>query len=83
MLKIIQNHQWDENNEWHENLYFSKKYDDITTLKPDYELAKIFCVDEVFSQITMACHKPWCHTHFEQFSQIYTEVITLKSLQYE
>ena len=83
MLKIIKNHQWDENNEWHEDLYFSKKYDDVITLKPNYELAKIFCVDEVFSPKTMACHKAWCHTHFEHFSQIYPEVLTLKNLQYE
>ena len=83
MLKIIQNHKWDENNEWHEDLFFSKKYDDIVTRKPCYEDAKMFCVDEVFSYKTMACHRVWCHTHFEELSQIYPECLELKYLQYE
>lgn len=83
MLKIIQNHIWDENNEWHEDLYFSKKYDDIITMKPNYDIAKYFCVDEIFSPITMACHRAWCHTHFEELSKLYPDILTLKNLQYE
>ena len=43
----------------------------------------MFCVDEVFSPMTMACHKAWCHTHFEHFSQIYPQAETLKNLQCE
>jgi hypothetical protein len=81
MLKIIENHQWDENNEWHEDLFFTKKYDDIITLKPPYELAKMFCVDEIFSPITMACHNNWWHHHFNNFIELYPEALTLKNLQ--
>jgi hypothetical protein len=83
MLKIIDNHKWDENHEWPEDLYFSKKYNDIQPVKPDYETAKTFCVDEVFSPITMACHKPWNHAHFKQFIQVYPECEILFNLQSE
>jgi len=83
MLKIIEYHKWDENNEWQEDLFFAKKYDNIETIKPSYEIAKQFCVDEVFSQITMACHKPWLNLHFEKFVKIYPECEILKNLQYE
>lgn len=64
MLEIIKNHKWDENYEWHEDLFFTKKYPNIEVIKPDYETAKQFCVDEIYSPITMACHRPWCHSHF-------------------
>jgi hypothetical protein len=83
MLKIIENNKWDENNVWHEDLFFTKKYKDIEVIKPEYELAKKFCVDEVFSSVTMACHKPWCHSHFELFVKEYPECEILKNLQYE
>jgi hypothetical protein len=83
MLEIIEKHKWDENHEWHEDLFFSKKYNDIEIIKPNYELAKQFCVDEVFSLITMACHRPWCHSHFSLLSQEYPECEILKNLQYE
>jgi hypothetical protein len=83
MLKIIENHEWDENNEWHEDLFFTKKYDDVNVIKPPYEIAKIFCVDEVFSDKTMACHKSWCHSHFTYFAELYPECNILKNLQDE
>jgi hypothetical protein len=83
MLKIIEHHKWDENHEWHEDLFFSKKYPNIEVIKPDYETAKQFCVDEIYSPITMACHRPWTHSHFSLLSKEYPECETLKSLQYE
>ena len=83
MLKIIENNKWDENHEWHEDLFFTKKYTDIEVIKPHYELAKQFCVDEVYSPITMACHKPWSHSHFQLLAQEYPECEILKNLQYE
>jgi len=83
MIQIIKNHKWDENNEWHEDLFFSKKYKDIEIKKPEYEIAKLFCVDEVFSPITLACHKPWFHHHYNELIKIYPEIETLKSLQSE
>ena len=81
MLNIIEKHEWDENNEWHEDLFFTKRYDDIYAIKPPYDIAKYFCVDEVFSYETMAIHRSWCHSHFESFSKLYPECIILKNLQ--
>lgn len=83
MLKIIENNNWDENHEWHEDLFFTKKYHDIEVIKPNYETAKQFCVDEIFSPITMACHRPWSHSHFSLLAKHYPECEILKSLQYE
>lgn len=86
MLKIIENYSWNEAStnpiEFNEDLYFSKHYNNIKVLKPPYEIAKQFCVDEVFTFSTMACHKPWCHHHFNQFVAIYPECLILKDLQY-
>lgn len=81
MLKIIEKYEWDENNEWHEDLFFTNKYDDIPILKPPYEYAKIFCVDEVFSPITMACHNFWRHRHFNLLCELYPECKVLYNLQ--
>ena len=81
MLNIIEKHKWDENNEWLEDLFFTKKYDDVCIIKPPYDIAKYFCVDEVFSHETLASHKAWCHSHFESFSKLYPECIILKKLQ--
>jgi hypothetical protein len=81
MLKIIEKHEWDENHEWHEDLFFSKHYRDIDMVKPEYEIAKTFCVDEVFSPITMACHQVWSHAHFDKLAEIYPECKTLRDLQ--
>jgi hypothetical protein len=83
MLEII------EKIDWHqvefpynlEDLYFSTNYDRIAVKKPDYKKALTFCVDEVFSEITFACHRAWCHTHFNLFRQIYPECETLYKLQ--
>jgi hypothetical protein len=83
MLQIIENNTWDENHEWHEDLFFTKKYADIEVIKPDYELAKKFCVDEVYSPITMSCHRPWEHLHFPLLLEKYPECEILKNLQYE
>jgi len=83
MLKIIENYKWDENSEWQEDLFFTKKYPNIEVIKPDYELAKQFCIDEIYSPITMACHRPWSHSHFELLVKEYPECEILKSLQCE
>ena len=83
MLKIIENNTWDENNEWQEDLFFTKKYSVIEVIKPEYEIAKQFCVDEIFSSITMSCHRPWSHSHFSALVNEYPECEILKNLQYE
>jgi hypothetical protein len=83
MLKIIKNNLWDENYEWQEDLFFSKKYNDIYYIKPNYESAKLFCVDEIFSPVTMACHNFWRHSHFHMFCELYPECKILYELQDE
>ena len=80
MLEIIEKVNWDN---LHEDLYFSTNYNNIIVNKPEYEKAITFCVDEVFSKISFACHKPWVHNHYEIFKHLYPEVEILKNLQYE
>ena len=83
MLKIIKNYKWDENIEnCHEDLYFTKKYNDIQTKKPSYEDAKLFCVDEVFSPTTIACHNFWRNSYCNKLYELYPECEILKNLQY-
>jgi hypothetical protein len=65
----------------YEDLYFSNNYDSIDVRKPVYNKAKQFCVDEVFSEITFACHKPWFNKDYELFKTIYSEIETLQQLQ--
>jgi hypothetical protein len=82
MLKIIDNHKWNENIEpWHEDLFFTKKYDDIQPIKPSYEDAKLFCVDEVISPITMACHNFWRTPSRKVLCELYPECEILINLQ--
>jgi hypothetical protein len=86
MLEIIEKIDWNSLHNDHllknyEDLYFSLNYDGIHVKKPEYSKASLFCVDEVFSQVTLACHKPWVTDHYEEFKKIYPEVEILKSLQ--
>lgn len=82
MLEIISKFKWDENVEWHEDLFFTKKHEGITPIKkPSYEFAKVFCVDEVFSPFAIACHRVWCHSHYSEFAKLYPEVEELRNLQ--
>lgn len=90
MLEIIENVKWNRTNVFseiyydniYEDLYFSTNYDSIIINKPEYKKTMTFCVDEVFNDITFACHKPWCHSHYNDFKLLYPEVETLKNLQY-
>lgn len=86
MLEIIQKHDWNHmvptEFEWMEDLFFTNSYSDVTTLKPPYELAKLFSVDEVFSAVSFGCHRPWCHAHYSELVKLHPELETLKSLQY-
>jgi hypothetical protein len=84
MLEIIKKVDWNSKTELTdqlEDLFFSKAYEGIIVKKPEYHKACRFCVDEVFSEVTFACHKPWVHSHFEVFKNIYPEVETLFNLQ--
>ena len=85
MLEIIEKHDWravqNTEFEWLEDLFFTKKYSDVSLKKPAYEVAKGFSVDEVFSARTFACHKPWVHSHYSEFVKLYPEVDLLYNLQ--
>lgn len=84
MLEIINKINWYELNteiQKLEDIYFSTNYDGILVQKPEFSKACQFCVDEVFSEITFACHKPWYHSHYEKFKNLYPECEILKSLQ--
>jgi hypothetical protein len=85
MLEIINKINWNKitiEYQKHEDLYFCTNYENIHVKKPEYIKACEFCVDEVFSNFTISCHKPWVHTHYEQFKNLYPECETLKNLQY-
>ena len=84
MLEIIQKINWNNLTLFTdklEDLYFSRKYNDIVVKKPQYNKATTFCVDEVFSQFTFACHRVWVHNHYHLFKQYYPEVEILQNLQ--
>jgi hypothetical protein len=83
MLEIIEKIEWRKGAYFGklEDLYFCKNYEDIIVKKPEYSKATTFCVDEVFSEVTFACHKPWVHSHYDLFKTIYPEVEILKILQ--
>jgi hypothetical protein len=84
MLEIIEKIDWNNLTELTdklEDLYFSRKYDNIYVKKPEYSKACTFSVDEVFSEIAFACHKPWWHSHFEALKSIYPDCEILQNLQ--
>ncbi len=81
MLEIITNHKWDENIEWQEDLFFTKKYDNIQVIKPEYHIANKFCVEEVFCYKPFACHQVWNNSRYVLFSKMYPECKMLKELQ--
>ena len=83
MLEIIQKKNWHNGYDFEklEDLYFSKKYQDIHVKKPEYSKAMTFCVDEVFFNKSFACHRPWVHSHYDLFKSIYPEVEILRKLQ--
>ena len=82
MLEIIEKQDWtllkDKPIEWLEDLFFTS---DPTLKKPSYEEAKLFAVDEVFSEITFGCHRPWLNSHYAEFKKLYPEVEELRLLQ--
>uniref|UniRef100_A0A6C0JG80 DUF5672 domain-containing protein n=1 Tax=viral metagenome TaxID=1070528 RepID=A0A6C0JG80_9ZZZZ len=84
MLEIIKKRDWnsiEENDNRYEDLFFSTKYSDVSVRKPEYKKACSFSVDEVFSEICFACHKPWVHNHYNLFKTNYPEVELLFNLQ--
>jgi len=80
MLEIIQKNP-NSSTELMEDAYFC--YETNTHIhKPSLEKAKLFSVEQIYSEITFGCHKPWHWDNYEQFARRYPEVETLKRLQY-
>lgn len=84
MLRIMEEDKWQESQElWQEDLFFTKSRPSYELKKPLYEDAMQFCVDEVFSPVTMACHQAWCHAHFVELARLYPICEELVALQSE
>ncbi len=81
MKEIMAKHPWNSKEGWHEDLFFTKPYPDVPCKKPPYEMAKTFCVDEVFSPISFGTHRSWCHSHFTELIRLHPELKILHSLQ--
>lgn len=81
MKKIMEMYPYDSNDVWYEDLYFTKPVPGITLKKPSYDLAKQFCVDEVFEDSSFAVHQVWVHSHYAILKQIHPEVEVLRQLQ--
>ena len=78
MLEIIYKCPYKDNIP--EDVYFCYQ-PDINIKKPDFEKAKLFSVEEVFSEITFGCHKPWGRDHTNNFFKLYPEAEILYKLQ--
>lgn len=84
MMQIMDTQIWREHEDgWEEDLYFCRSYEGIVLKKPSYEDAMRFCVDEIFSPSAMACHRPWCHSHYAELAKLYPICQELFSLQSE
>jgi hypothetical protein len=84
MLEIIEHTDWNTIDSFiykMEDIFFSKYNPSIPLEKPNHLKARTFCVDEVFSDVSFACHKPWVHNHYEIFKTIHPECEQLKELQ--
>lgn len=83
MLHILDTYDCDENDQGHmEDLFFTTRFEKISVKKPSYEMAMKFGVDEVFSPITLGCHKPWVNCpQYTEFKNIYPDCEILQSLQ--
>jgi len=63
-----------------EDIFFSRNHEGVT--KPDYEIAKKFSIETVFSDITFGCHAPWKWLDTHLLYSVYPEVKQLVELQY-
>jgi len=84
MIEIIEKIDWNNRTILHEqleDLYFSRKYDNIELNKPEYLEACKFCIDEVYSEHPFSCHRPWQYNYYYSVFINYRETGILKSLQ--
>jgi hypothetical protein len=63
-------------NEYPEDVYFSC-YDSVLIHKPKPNDASFFSIEEVFSEVSFGCHKPWCVYDSNQPWSLYDNQILL------
>ena len=63
-------------NEYPEDVYFSC-YESILIHKPSSNDASFFSIEEVFSEVSFGCHKPWCVCDSNQPWSLYDNQILL------
>ena len=63
-----------------EDVYFSCPIN-VSIHKPTFEVAKLFSVEETFSNITFGCHQIWIREFWDEFRKLYPEAEILASLQ--
>lgn len=82
MLEIISKNMNPEKNNNHtlpEDLFFSFPLG-IKIYKPTYDDAKLFSIEQVFSEISFGCHKPWGRWHSNKLFKLYPSVRILYEL---
>ena len=82
MLEIINAYNYKKNNDTsNEDLFFSlNPY--IHLLKPNFNQAKLFCMEQVFSQRgSFGIHKAWKYINNELLKSHCHDILTLKNLQ--
>lgn len=64
-----------------EDMFFSRNQEDIFVKKPEYEMAKKFSIETVFSDTTFGCHSPWKWFDHNLLYSKYPNVKKLMELQ--
>ena len=76
MLEILERVPYNGKNE---DIFFCFQ-PNINVHKPPFEKAKLFSVEETFSPVTFACHKPWNRCLDKKFMDLYPETYELYNL---
>jgi hypothetical protein len=64
-----------------EDMFFSRNQEGIFVKKPEYEMAKKFSIETVFSDTTFGCHSPWKWFDHNLLYSKYPKVKKLMELQ--
>ena len=79
MLELIKN--VDINIIENEDIFFSRNQKGIFVKKPEYEIAKKFSMETVFSDTTFGCHSAWKHIDRNLLYSKYPNIKQLMQLQ--
>lgn len=79
MLEIINKTPYDS--EMNEDGFFCHQ-PNINVYKPSAEKAKLFSVEQIYSEITFGCHKPWHWDNYNKLAARYPEVEILKNMNH-